>query len=298
MKITVLFPVYNEKREFLEKAINSIIAQTYADWELLLIDDGSTLSETHETLSSFEQKDGRIVVVRRHHEGLVKTLNYGVSVAKTDLVFRHDQDDWSVPDRFKKQVEFMKNNPSVVLLGSRAQYCHEDGRKLWETRFPTEHKQILEYFPKNPFCHGAVCYRKSIVSDLGGYREEAEHVEDLDLFWRMSKAYKTSNLKEVLYFRRFKRSSDSAVFADKAFVNDEKVRASMGVSGSSENVDRVSCELRIYDKWLLAGYYKDAFCKYFDVLKSNLKSKIVWLKMIRLILFICFPFLRRRLFGE
>ena len=116
MKLSVIMPVYNTKEEFLREAVESILNQTYTDYELIIIDDGST-NNVEEVINSY--KDKRIVYIRQENTGIVGALNNGWNHAKGEYIARMDSDDVSYPDRFEKQAMFLDNNPDISLVGGQ-----------------------------------------------------------------------------------------------------------------------------------------------------------------------------------
>ncbi len=116
--VSVILPTYNRGNVFLKRAIDSILAQTYRDFELIIIDDGST-DQTPEILESYQKADPRIRVIRHEkNQGLIAGLNEGINFARGKYIARMDDDDISLPDRFKKQVDFLENHPEITVLGS------------------------------------------------------------------------------------------------------------------------------------------------------------------------------------
>ena len=164
--MSVLMAVCNDAPRFLEEAITSVLNQSFEDFEFLILDDGSTQPATIDCLNQFASRDTRICFHREPHRGLTGTLNVGLSRCRAELICRHDADDWSSPDRFLSQVEFMSNNSRVAVVGSAVELCQEDGTSLWSQTLPCQPREILEAFPMgNPFCHGAVCFRSNAARE-------------------------------------------------------------------------------------------------------------------------------------
>ncbi len=205
--ITVLMPVYNGSR-YVRQAIESVLAQTYPDFEYLIIDDGST-DATRDIILSYS--DPRIKLFKNDHNiGLIKTLNRGLSLAKGQYIARQDHDDISHPTRLEKQVNFLNQHPQVVLLGTAVNNIDEHGNKnnsygcfVASGDFALRWQTIFD----NPFVHSTVMMRAQTVRALGGYDEHFIACEDYDLFSRCVSEYKTTNLKEVLVDYRYHQAS-------------------------------------------------------------------------------------------
>lgn len=179
--ITVLMPAYNAG-PYIREAIDSVLAQSYKDFELLIINDGST-DNTAEILAGYT--DPRIKVVHQENMGLVKTLNKGMSLATGKYVARFDADDVCYPERLEEQLTFLKDNPDYVLIGSEADYMDEHGNFIFTYKFRYyEDEEIRGMgFRFCPVIHSAATFVKQAVLDAGGYDENAITFED-HLLWR------------------------------------------------------------------------------------------------------------------
>jgi glycosyltransferase involved in cell wall biosynthesis len=311
--VTVLMSVYNERPEFLEQAVNSIIAQTFQDWEFLVLDDGSEVPATIGVLQSFPSRDNRIRVLTQPHRGLTKTLNVGLSLARGELVCRQDSDDWSEQDRLERQVDFMRSHPDVAVVGSAIITHQENGKFLWPVLLPRTAQEVRAYYPNNPFCHGATCFRRSAARTLGGYSEILPCAQDYDLFWRMCDTYAGANLAEALYHLRYTSGSVSTLKAEeqnatarvicavaiarRAGLAEDYVRAraeleAQGLPGNSELLGR----LKTQDRGLLAGHHRSALRGFAAIVLQHPGSRMAWLKLIRCLLYISLPGARRRFF--
>jgi len=196
LKITVLMSVYNGEH-YLRKAIQSILSQTFTDFEFIIINDGSTDS-TSSILNSYT--DSRIHLIRNvQNIGLVKSLNKGLQLARGEYIARMDADDISLPERLYKQVRFLDENPSVAMVGSWTEVINEDSiiEEIWQV--PTSsHLLRWRLLFHNTFTHSAVMFRKNIISQLGGYNDKAISAEDYDLWSRISFHWDVANIPEVL----------------------------------------------------------------------------------------------------
>jgi glycosyltransferase involved in cell wall biosynthesis len=212
--ISVILPV-RDLRRYVSSAIDSILAQTLGDFELLAVDDGST-DGTSEVLLQYAKKDPRVRVLRGRADGIAKAMNMAVSEARGELVARMDGDDLSVPTRFEKQVRFLRENPQHVLVGSLCMMIDPEGRPICEKPgMPQTHEQIdvLLLEMKWPLVHPAVMIRANAIAKIGGYNERYRTVEDHDLFLRLAEIGKLANLGEVLllYRQHFKSAMHTTV---------------------------------------------------------------------------------------
>lgn len=198
-------PAYNTGK-YIGDAIQSVLAQTFTDFELLIVNDGST-DHTQTVVESFT--DRRIVLLEQEHGGVSKALNTGLAVARGKYIARFDADDICFPDRLEKQFVFLEMNPAYVIAGSDAEYMLEDGEHLF--RFSCighEHEDLIQklYF-YCPFIHSSVMYRKEAVVQAGGYSLHAHNFEDYLLWTQLAKAGKLYNLPETLITIRFNPAS-------------------------------------------------------------------------------------------
>jgi glycosyltransferase involved in cell wall biosynthesis len=195
-RLSVLLPVYNAE-SWVGEAIASIIGQTYSEFELIVVDDGST-DRSAEVIRSF--RDDRIRFVSRENRGFAASLNEGLALARADLIARHDADDVSKPERFRKQVDYLDRNPDTVLLGTNYEMIDVDGKSIGTTNLFTNpgDLKIAQVF-SNQFCHGSVVFRRSVALQAGGYRAVANPAEDYDLFARLARDSRVANLSESLY---------------------------------------------------------------------------------------------------
>lgn len=221
--VTVLMPVFNAGR-YIEEAINSILGQTYSDFEFLIIDDGST-DRSMELISSFE--DPRIKVLKNDkNKGLIETLNKGLELINTKYVVRTDADDVSLPERLKEQVLFMENNPEVGACGTWFDSILSDGKTVSGGRFLTDFEQIrLRHLYQIQIIHGTSILRTSVL-DKNGLRFDKSfaHAEDYDFFDRLGNVSKIANVPRVLYKIRHHDGRVSNVHAQTQKDNSNRVK--------------------------------------------------------------------------
>lgn len=199
--ISVLLSVFNAE-DYIERAIDSILAQTYSDFELLIINDGST-DGTKALVENYN--DPRIFFIDLpQNVGLINALNYGLDLAERKYIARMDADDICLPNRFEKQVAFLEDNPDYVACGSSIINFNETTESYM--RYPETHEQIkvaLHFFERN-ICHPTVMIRKSAMDDHNiRYRKNYAYAEDYSLWFDLIKVGKLHNLKQGLlkYYR-------------------------------------------------------------------------------------------------
>lgn len=312
--ISVLLCTYNERPEFLSKAIHSILRQTFSDFEIILINDGSTKEDCIALLQMVENQDNRIRLYNQNNIGLTKSLNIGLGKCRGKYVCRHDSDDWSEPSRLEEQLMFLENNTNVAVVGCNAMLHMENGKKLWETTQPENNRDILQSMQfMNPFIHGATTYRLQAALAVGKYREAFRVSQDYDFFWRLCQSYAGFNIQKPLYHHRRTVNSISAQSGyEQIKVSKMTIAlASMRKSNREENIEIAEKEVeklmstrellslnagREADNYLLAGHTS----KCLKTLYTNIRSKPfvfrLYLKLIRSILFFFFPFIRKQLF--
>jgi glycosyltransferase involved in cell wall biosynthesis len=204
--ISVLLAVHNGG-PLLDESIHSILAQTLTDFELLIIDDGST-DDSYNRAAAF--KDPRIRILRNETNiGLTRSLNRGLAEARGEYVARQDADDISLPDRFAAQVQFLRANMDVVLVGTSAVRINHKGTKIGTNDLPTTHEAIRwASLVDNPFLHTSVMFRRAVVQqECGGYDEEYAVCQDYALWNRLAAKHRVANLPERLVLMREHASS-------------------------------------------------------------------------------------------
>ena len=200
--VTVLMPVYNADR-FVARTVDSILGQTFADFEFLIINDGST-DRSLEILRDYARRDPRVRLVSRPNTGYVVALNEGLGLAKGEFVARIDADDLSDPRRLDLQVARMRAEPDLVALGSNANAMDEHGRMLGDYDVPLTHEEIeaAHLRGSSSIHHPAVMLRPEAVKRVGGYRRQFMPCEDFDLWLRLGEVGRLANLPQKLLTKR------------------------------------------------------------------------------------------------
>lgn len=209
-KISVVMPVFNSGA-WLNQAIESISNQSFADFELIVIDDGST-DPTGQIVKDAAQADVRIRSVRQEHLGISAALNRGAALARAPFIARMDADDVAAVDRFQKQMAFLNMHSNVVAVGSWAHVIDERGQKIGDRKPATEPSQLQDILPRqNPFIHSSMMMRADVFRSLGGYRPVLDGAEDYDLWLRMSERAELANVSEfLLSYRSFPTPASTA----------------------------------------------------------------------------------------
>ncbi len=207
--VSVLMAVHNGQ-DFLVEAIDSILRQTFTDFEFLIIDDGST-DGSAAILKDYAARDPRVLVTTQANQGLTKSLNVGAGLARGELIARlRRTDDVSLPERFQRQVDALRADSALVLIGSGVELITEDGLPLGTRGHATGHEEIrreLLLGNGDALSHPAVMMRRTALESVGGYDESFAVAQDLDLFLRLSEAGRVDNLPETLLLWRQHPSS-------------------------------------------------------------------------------------------
>lgn len=221
--VSIIMGAYNEQKT-IEYCIESILAQTYSNWEFIICDDCST-DETFSILKKYEEKDARFKILHNEKNSrLAASLNHCLSVAKGKYVARMDADDVSLPERLAKQVEYLETHSNVDVVGCARIIFDENGERGIRSGKEVPAKEDL--LTDSPFAHPTIMMKKSVYDALGGYTvsEQTMRAEDLDLWFRFFAAgYVGYNMPDVLYRYREsvadmkKRSLKAAIGIAKVF---------------------------------------------------------------------------------
>lgn len=206
-RVSVLLPVFNGA-ETLPAALRSIVWQTLREWELVLVDDGSS-DQSLAVARSAAARDPRIRVLPRGHEGLVASLQAGLAECRGELVARMDADDIAHPDRLARQVLFLETHPDVAVVGSRVRIFPTRTRTAGMARYESWLNSLLEpeamereLLVESPLVHPSVVFRRVAIQAVGGYRD-SRGPEDYDLWLRLYEAgARFGKVPEVLLFWR------------------------------------------------------------------------------------------------
>lgn len=190
---------------YLEAAVDSVLEQTFENFEFIIVNDGSQ-DDSQDYLDSIT--DVRVKVLHEENRGTAAASNFGLQHCRRQYVARMDADDISLPTRLEKQHNFMELHPEVALVGSQIQVVGEHGPGI-VIAMPTKHQAILDALLSlnHGMNHGSCLYRNELIHSLGGYWKAHRTFDDWDMFLRMSEVGQLANLPEVLYQYRTLPSS-------------------------------------------------------------------------------------------
>jgi len=203
-KVSVVMSVYNSE-QYLRKAVESIITQTFNDWEFIIVNDGST-DNTCKILEEFT--DTRIRVLNQINTGLPKALNNGILNSRGEFIARMDADDIALPTRLETQVKFLEQHPDIGIVGSGVYVISSSGKIKGILNYPLNDKEIRKNLIKrNCFIHPSVMIRKKVFEEVGYYNPLFTNSEDYELWFRIAEHYKLANIEEpLLMYRVFDRN--------------------------------------------------------------------------------------------
>ena len=267
-------PVYNEDR-YLKDAIESILNQTFDDFEFIIIDDGSEDDST-EIISSYQ--DSRIKFFRSENKGIVHQLNFGILNSGASLIARMDADDIAEEKRFEIQTNILNENPDIHVIGSNVVFIDENGNIICEKKYPEFHEDIEFMMPiESAICHPSVIMQKEIFEKIGYYKNGYEYAEDHELFLNLIyQGYKFYNAQATLlkYRPRFMRSDLSKI------KNSNMVSYKLGVdylNKLNKESSQSSSKYNYYFRMGLIEYYRGSLSlsrKYFINAFSISKNEI------------------------
>jgi hypothetical protein len=203
-EVSVLMSVFNGE-SYLKESMESILNQTFSDFEFIIVDDGSTDS-TAKILRNY--RDPRLVLLHNEQNiGLTRSLNRGLTYVRGDFIARQDADDVSLPYRLERQVAFLKAHPAVGILGSYCRLIDGEGRRLWLYQVPTHDLHIRwTSLLGNPFAHPSVMVRRDILTANGlCYDETLSVAQDYDLWAKILRHAQGANLSEPLILYRLSK---------------------------------------------------------------------------------------------
>jgi glycosyltransferase involved in cell wall biosynthesis len=296
-KLTVILPVYNGM-PYLPEAVGSILNQTLHDFNLLIIDDGST-DETNDYLRTLN--DSRVQVVRQENQGSGVARNRGIDICQTEFIALMDADDISLPNRLQLQIEYMEKHPEISALGSQVGFF-AGNKKFSGPEKPLSYENIYRMLLRGKLsvCNAAFMFRTSIVRNIGGYRIKRAG-EDVDFFLRLCEAGRVENLPDLLYLIRVHRKSLNWVAQDeiilgRAYAIECAKRRRAGliepdIEEFKDNRNRRSIIIKILDRIdsLSASWYRHALL---DLGESKKLSGILRLALA----VICRPYSTARRF--
>ena len=269
-KITVLMSVYNGGR-YLKEAIDSILNQSFMDFEFLIINDCST-DTSKEIILSYN--DPRIRLIDNEKNiGLTKSLNRGLQLAKGEYVARQDADDVSLPKRLEKEMKTAVEYPQTILISTGFDNFISSFNKnvLIEPSRARDKIEFIEFkdlIKGNSIFHGTVLFKKKDILDINGYDEKFKHAQDYDLWLRISKRGKIIKLKEVLYFRRLHFNSVSM-----RNIIKQEYFAKLAKKKNLSNEEKVNIKALLSQKYLYRRRAAIRLNRYANIFFKNNKIK-------------------------
>lgn len=223
--VSILLPVYNCEK-YLASSVESILNQSFSDFELIIVNDGST-DNTLQIIKTFT--DHRIVLVDQMNQGLAKALNNGIKLSRGKYIARQDADDLSYKERLLKQVNYLDTHAHVGLVGTWARIVNEEGSDTGRTHLHATENCSLKFDLcfDNPFVHSSVMFRREVIEQVGVYDPSIHSlIQDFEYWHRISKKFEIGNVNEVLLdYREISSSisrtteSFSSVVAEQAAKN-------------------------------------------------------------------------------
>lgn len=208
--VSVIMGIYKmvNKESIVKLAIDSILNQTYKDFEFIICDDGSN-DGTYEMVKNLIKKDNRVILIRNEeNKGLAYSLNHCLSIAKGKYIARMDADDISMPDRLEKQIGFLNEHLEYAMVGCNLLLINDKG--IWGKRILVKEPTKKSFLFTSPYCHPAIVMRKEVLDKVNNYKVEkiTRRAEDYDLFMRIyANGYKGYNMQEFLY--QFREDNDA-----------------------------------------------------------------------------------------
>ena len=209
-KISVVMSVYNAEK-YLDEAIESILKQTYKDFEFIIINDGS-IDKSLEIIEKYKQQDERIVLISRENKGLIASLNEGIEKARGKYIARMDADDISLPKRFEEQLKIMENDKEIVVCGSWINVFGENRKEKISKYFQYDKEIKANLIMSCCFAHPSVMMRRDAFLDNNiWYDENFKNAEDYHLWTQLARVGKFYNIPKVLLNYRFLETSITRV---------------------------------------------------------------------------------------
>ena len=296
--VSVLMPVYNNAR-FLQKAVDSILSQTFTDFEFIILDDGSN-DESLKILKHCAAEDQRIRLLSRENRGLIKSLNELLKHAQGELIARMDGDDVSLPDRFNRQIEFLHHHPKVVCVGGGYEQIDDQGRIMRYRVPPTTNAEIQEQALRGqtPINHPSMMARRSAMMQVGGYDEAYPSAEILDLLLKLGEVGELANLEDVVIKYRWHRQSISDSKQQEQISSKRKACKAAwerrGIQGQFYEspepwrpIDRPSrCRFMVKygEQFLQNRQYGDAFAYSLGAIKAAPWAKVGWKLLLHVVI--------------
>lgn len=227
LKVSVIMGAYNEKIEWVDEAIESILRQTYKNFEFIVVLDNPDNQELKNYLLKKEKKEDKLkVIINEKNLGLVKTLNKAIELSDGEYIARMDADDISIKNRLELQMDYINENKGIDLLGGRIRFIDEDNKIIAGDNYrPQSFEEIKVHLKHwNAFAHPTLIYSKKAIVNIGKYRE-IDCAEDYDLVTRfILSGYRVENINDVILEYRVRETSISQSNKVKQFLVSEEIK--------------------------------------------------------------------------
>jgi glycosyltransferase involved in cell wall biosynthesis len=269
-KLSVLMPVYNASA-FLQDAIQSVLDQSFIDFEFVIMNDGST-DDSEKIIQSFQDKRIRYIKNTANLK-LIKTLNLGFSLALGKYIARIDADDICLPNRFEKQIAFLEIHPEIGVLGSCASIIDEHNQVMGDCIYPKDHDVIaLDLVRYNPMIHPSVMIRTSILKEQTIlFDEHFVHTEDYELWTRLIAKTKFANLPEKLLLYRRHSSQISSVYTSEQLILNKQISVNYLKQIGWKNMEAITWYFSLLEKDRIT--FKDGLIAYQSIYDENRDKK-------------------------
>ncbi len=225
IEISVVMSVYAEPIDWIRQSMDSILCQTFGDYEFIIVNDKPDREELRELLDDYSKKDSRIVIITNEKNiGLTRSLNKALNLANGKYIARMDADDYSHPSRFEKQISFLESHPNVVMIGCYARIMNESGRIIDEMFTSDDYENLKMMIPfSQPVYHPSMMYRKVINGSPVRYDEEMRMSQDYELCSRLIE-FPLSNIPEYLIDYRMSAKQMTKVYKANYITRDGPIR--------------------------------------------------------------------------
>lgn len=297
-QLSVVMTNYNTQSDYLKSAIESILNQTFSDFEFIIVDDGST-DHSPDIIAKYARADSRIIFLKnKTNMGITKSLNRGFSVASGAYIARMDADDISLPTRFERQLNYMNQHSDVIVCGTWADLIGEGAKnrkkKTWTTEIPDREKFrcILLFGNQSSIIHPTAMFRKSMLDDFNIKYDESYRVsQDYKMWVDCSKYAQCANVPEILFQYRLNNRSVSVTASSEQFLmtkkNIKEQLSCINIDISDEEYDihyGFLLNKKMFDKkiylWLSKLIAANDRYSYFD---KKILNNVIWTKWVDVI---------------
>lgn len=277
--ISVLMSCYNGEK-WLGDAIESVLNQSFRDFEFIIVDDGSG-DKSPDIMRSYSAGDPRIRIIEKENTGLPDSLNVGIHAAKGEWIARIDADDLCEPNRLEKQLNLAISDPELVLIGSAYHEIDEQGRVYKLQTYPKTHQELKKNLlqKKRFFAHSSAFYRAELIRAEGGYRPRIKKSEDYDLWLRLSDIGKLACIPEPLIRFRSHPGQISHEDAGRRQIADGRVALTsywVRKWGYADPVEQSEEEFGRFREWVAQNIHKAKLFEYrnfVETVKSQLGQR-------------------------